>query len=373
MAAGDAGGGSRYPAQSKQSDSLRHRIALPKCRGRNVPALEPVLDVSRRGASKLYKFTAQAQDSSNPPQTATQALAITVTAPFGSAAPVSITVRTGAATVAPGGATTVTGAVYDASGNAVPGVAVALTASGGALVPPSRQTGSAGSYGALFTAPGVFGAVTVTASVFGTSISASAKIDVAGQAPVVSGVHPASGSVSGGTAVTITGSGFTGATAVDFGTNPGRDVGVVSRSQITAVTPPGTATIDVTVTTPEGTSPVGAGDSFSYLLNAPSALQAQAAFTVAVDTAAGGQAGLAIAIPQIVDQSTGQVAIGEDVAGYQWMLTAADPAAVHFLDVYCPSAFSTCASPIRPSTGTVTIRATNTQGTAPEHVVVLVR
>ena len=38
-----------------------------------------------------------------------------------------------------------------------------------------------------------------------------------GGAPVVSGVGPASGPVSGGTAVTISGSGFTGATQVAFG------------------------------------------------------------------------------------------------------------------------------------------------------------
>ena len=81
--------------------------------------------------------------------------------------------------------------------------------------------------------------------------------------------------------------------------------------------------------------------------------------------AAGGQAGLAIATPEILDVSTGQAATGEDAAGYDLTLTAADPSAVHFLDVYCPSAFAACASHIDPSAGTVTISAANTQGAAP--------
>ena len=38
-------------------------------------------------------------------------------------------------------------------------------------------------------------------------------------APTVTGVNPTAGSTSGGTSVTITGCGFTGATAVHFGAN----------------------------------------------------------------------------------------------------------------------------------------------------------
>ena len=52
--------------------------------------------------------------------------------------------------------------------------------------------------------------------------------------------------------MTITGTGFTGATAVDFGTTAATNLTVVSDTQITATSPAGTGTVDVTVTTPGG-------------------------------------------------------------------------------------------------------------------------
>ncbi|WP_395369183.1 beta strand repeat-containing protein [Streptomyces tubercidicus] len=72
-------------------------------------------------------------------------------------------------------------------------------------------------------------------------------------APVVTSVSPAQGAPAGGTNVTITGSGFTGATKVKFGPN-GTNFILVSDTQITAKTPPGTGTVQVTVTAPTGTS-----------------------------------------------------------------------------------------------------------------------
>ena len=89
--------------------------------------------------------------------------------------------------------------------------------------------------------------------------------------PVVTSVSPSSGSASGGTQVTITGSGFTGATAVDFAENAATNVTVVSDTQITATSPADTSaasgatdTVDVTVTGPGGTSPTVPGDQFTY-------------------------------------------------------------------------------------------------------------
>ncbi|MEX2970767.1 IPT/TIG domain-containing protein [Streptomyces sp. C184] len=72
-------------------------------------------------------------------------------------------------------------------------------------------------------------------------------------APVVTGVSPNQGAPEGNTAVTITGSGFTGATLVRFGPTPTNFV-LVSDTQITARTPAGTGTVMVTVTAPTGTS-----------------------------------------------------------------------------------------------------------------------
>ncbi|MGY5079222.1 IPT/TIG domain-containing protein, partial [Streptomyces nigrescens] len=72
-------------------------------------------------------------------------------------------------------------------------------------------------------------------------------------APVVTSVSPTQGAPAGGTNVTITGSGFTGATMVRFGPN-GTNFVIVSDTQITAKTPAGTGTVQVTVTAPTGTS-----------------------------------------------------------------------------------------------------------------------
>ena len=73
-------------------------------------------------------------------------------------------------------------------------------------------------------------------------------------APVLSSVSPSQGPSSGGTTVTLTGTGFTGATAVKFGTSAATSFTVVGSTQIVAVTPPGTGAVNVTVTTSGGTS-----------------------------------------------------------------------------------------------------------------------
>lgn len=73
--------------------------------------------------------------------------------------------------------------------------------------------------------------------------------------PIITSVMPGNGPESGGTAVTISGSGFTGATDVTFGGTAGANVTVVDDTTIT-VTSPGHAAgaVDVIVTTPAGPS-----------------------------------------------------------------------------------------------------------------------
>ena len=84
--------------------------------------------------------------------------------------------------------------------------------------------------------------------------------------PAVTRVAPSSGSAKGGTQVTITGSGFTGATAVTFGKTAAASFTVVSATQITAVSPAhAAATVNITVTTPAGVSGIRAADKFTYL------------------------------------------------------------------------------------------------------------
>ena len=84
------------------------------------------------------------------------------------------------------------------------------------------------------------------------------------QAPVVTAIDPATGNPAGGDTVTITGSGFTGATDVGFGSTNAAAMNVNSDTQITATSPAGTGTIDITVTTPAGTSATGPVDQFTY-------------------------------------------------------------------------------------------------------------
>ena len=67
--------------------------------------------------------------------------------------------------------------------------------------------------------------------------------------PTVTSLTPSSGSTSGGTSVTITGTGFTDISTVTFGTTPAATFTVHSPTQITAFTPAHTqGTVDVSVT-----------------------------------------------------------------------------------------------------------------------------
>jgi hypothetical protein len=87
----------------------------------------------------------------------------------------------------------------------------------------------------------------------------------AAPAPSVTGVSPAGGGSSGGSEISITGSGFTGASDVTFGPVPADDFQVVSDGLIFATAPSQAAgTVDVTVTTPSGTSSTGSADQFTY-------------------------------------------------------------------------------------------------------------
>lgn len=88
--------------------------------------------------------------------------------------------------------------------------------------------------------------------------------------PTVTGIFPSTGPAAGGTPVVVTGTGFQDllhpVTAVAFGGMNAACFAPDSSTQITAASPPGTAgdTVDVTVTTSEGTSATSAGDQFTF-------------------------------------------------------------------------------------------------------------
>ena len=86
--------------------------------------------------------------------------------------------------------------------------------------------------------------------------------------PDVTSCTPDSGSTAGGTAVTIAGANFTGATGVTFGGDAATSVSVVSDISITCVTPAHAAgAVDVVVTTSAGSGTLTNG--FTYINPAP--------------------------------------------------------------------------------------------------------
>ena len=111
--------------------------------------------------------------------------------------------------------------------------------------------------------------ITVTTPAGTSATSSKDQFAYAAKMPVVSTLFPRHGRPAGGTSVTIIGHDFTGATAVDFGNNPGIDLTVFSHSVISVKSPAGSGTVDVTVTTPLGTSAVNRHDQFTYTTTLP--------------------------------------------------------------------------------------------------------
>ena len=157
----------------------------------------------------------------------------------------------------------------NAGGSGLAGYSVYVSDNGGpytALVQnttsTSRQfTGQVGhTYGFYSVATDVAGNVQPAPT------SAQATTTVTGP-PAVTSISPGTGPAAGGTTVTINGVGFTQATVVDFGSTPASSFTVNSAgTQIMAVDPAGSGTVDVTVTTPDGTTAISAADKFVYAL-----------------------------------------------------------------------------------------------------------
>jgi hypothetical protein len=134
----------------------------------------------------------------------------------------------------------------------------------------SFQANSDGSITAVAPA-GSVGTVDVTVTgPAGSSAIAPADQYTYFPVPSISSVSPNSGSVGGGTVVTIRGTGLSGATGVSFGGTPAESFVVNPDGSITAVAPAGAAgVVDITVTTPGGTSAIGPADRFTFVLPGP--------------------------------------------------------------------------------------------------------
>jgi hypothetical protein len=177
----------------------------------------------------------------------------------------------------------------DAAGASQFGESVALSADAGTAIVggpgDASQDGAAwafGSSGGTFSQLSAKTTANTIGGQFGYSVALSADASTAlvgafqdnsnaGSAwvyaalPSVSAVSPEIGPASGGTIVTITGTDLLGAASVHFGTQAATAVRAVSATEVTAVSPPqAPGTVDVTVTTGPGTSPLTATDRFVY-------------------------------------------------------------------------------------------------------------
>jgi hypothetical protein len=114
-------------------------------------------------------------------------------------------------------------------------------------------------------AAGTVHVTVVTTSGTSSTSSADQFTYSAATGPAVTAVSPTSGSIVGGTQVVIMGSGFSAASAVNFGTTPADSYSVLSDNAIQAYAPAQAAgTIDITVTTPSGTSGTSSADHYTY-------------------------------------------------------------------------------------------------------------
>ncbi|MBW7571357.1 beta strand repeat-containing protein [Caproiciproducens faecalis] len=116
------------------------------------------------------------------------------------------------------------------------------------------------------TSPAGSGTADVTVTAAGGTSATGFQFTYLVAAPTVTAISPTSGPASGGTTVAITGTGFTNASAVKFGAANATAFTVDSDTQITATSPAGSGTVDVTVTTAGGTSVTSSSDQFAYIV-----------------------------------------------------------------------------------------------------------
>jgi hypothetical protein len=202
--------------------------------------------------------------------------------------------------------------------------------------------------------------------------------------PTVTVVSPATGSAAGGTSVTITGTDFTGATLVDFGSSPATNVVVKSATQITATSPSGSGMVNVTVTGPGGVSATSAADEFTYA-SAPATITAVST----TDAAGVYRAGAAIPItitfsaavtvtgtPELALNAGGATAnftSGSGTTTLTFSYTVAAGQSTSDLDYTSTAALSLNGGTIGNSSGgaaTLTLPATGTDGLAAADLVV---
>lgn len=174
---------------------------------------------------------------------------------YGTAAPVITGIAPGAGPVIGGTAVTITGTGFTGASTVAFGSLAAsfsvVSDSTILAIAPAQAAGPVN--------------VRVTTALGTSAVNTASVYTYIGAGPVVTLLSPASGPTTGGTTVTITGTGFTGATSVSFGGTAAASFVVTSPTSITAVSPARTAgTVAVVVTTPAGSSPQTSASQFTY-------------------------------------------------------------------------------------------------------------
>jgi large repetitive protein len=133
-------------------------------------------------------------------------------------------------------------------------------------VPVGNNPGASGTHWSGSCTFAKAGTYVFFCTVHGSEMTETVTVNTAGGTPpAVTKVKPTNGGAAGGTTVTITGTGFTGATAVKFGATSAASFKVGSATSLTAVSPAETpGLVDITVTTPAGTSALSSADHFKF-------------------------------------------------------------------------------------------------------------
>jgi hypothetical protein len=227
-------------------------------------------------AASSFTVVSDTQISATVPGQVAGAVDVTVTTPYGTSSPVPLDGYTYLAAVpsvtsiSPNTGTTAGGTQVTITGANLTG---ATRVAFGAVLAPSFTVNSDTSITATAPVQAV-GTVDVTVSTpAGTSPTSPAdqySYTAAPSLPAVTGISPSSGPTGGGTTVTLSGSGFTGATAVVFGTANATAFTVSSDTSLTATAPPQAAgTVDITVTTAAGISSTTSADRYTFTATAP--------------------------------------------------------------------------------------------------------
>lgn len=116
----------------------------------------------------------------------------------------------------------------------------------------------------LAVAPRGSGTVTVAVTTPAGSSEPRLEDRYTFESPAITSISPDFGAAAGGTSVKITGAHLLGASAVEFGKRPASEFQVRSAQEIVAVAPSGEGSVQLTVTTPDGTSPTGEASRFTY-------------------------------------------------------------------------------------------------------------